>query len=76
MDWQRLLRNWMWPTLAAAGTAAVTAYESGCLELDCMLKPALMAAGAFLLTKFNGLGGKDQGWFSHDKADGTDPHKA
>lgn len=75
MDVRRLIRNWLYPALAAAGAAAIAAYQGGCMELDCMLEPALYAGAAFLLTKFNGLAGRDQGWFSHDKGDGTDPHR-
>lgn len=70
MDWQRLLRNWFYPALAAALTALLDALMTG---TD--YKTALLAAGALLLTKLNPLSGDDQKWFSHDKGDGDSPHE-
>lgn len=75
MDVERLLRNWLYPLLAAAGTAAISAYQAGCIELACMKEPVLYAVIAAFCMKMNGLRGRGEKWFSHDKGDGASPHE-
>lgn len=82
MDFELVLRNWLWPAAgAAAGAVIDAAYQmySGCgLAVECFDQVELVRVGGaalfgFVATKFNGIGGKDQKWFSHDKGD-SDPH--
>lgn len=69
MDLKPILRNWLWPVLAAVCVAGYTAFDQGCVELACMAEPLRNAAVAAVLTKFKALAGKDQPWFDHEKAE-------